>query len=55
MSKKWYLTNQERAKSGLSALKVDTTLSKMAHEKSRDMSANELLQPYSPTYDHHLI
>ena len=44
------LTNQERAKSGLSALKVDTTLSKMAHEKSRDMSANGYFSHTSPTY-----
>jgi len=44
------LTNQERAKNGLPALKVDTTLSKMAHEKSRDMSANNYFSHTSPTY-----
>ncbi|WP_462408614.1 CAP domain-containing protein [Neobacillus sp. Marseille-QA0830] len=44
------LTNQERTKNGLSALKVDTTLSKMAHEKSRDMSANNYFSHTSPTY-----
>jgi uncharacterized YkwD family protein len=44
------LTNQERAKNGLTALKVDTTLSKMAHEKSRDMSANSYFSHTSPTY-----
>ncbi|MEY2191986.1 CAP domain-containing protein [Neobacillus sp. BF23-41] len=44
------LTNQERAKNGLSALKVDVTLSKMAHEKSRDMSANGYFSHTSPTY-----
>jgi uncharacterized YkwD family protein len=44
------LTNQERAKNGLSALKIDTTLSKMAHEKSRDMSANGYFSHTSPTY-----
>ncbi|KRG12522.1 hypothetical protein ACA30_18835 [Virgibacillus soli] len=44
------LTNQERAKNGLSALKVDTTLSKMAREKSRDMSANNYFDHNSPTY-----
>lgn len=44
------LTNQERAKNGLPALKVDLTLSKMAHEKSRDMSANNYFSHTSPTY-----
>lgn len=44
------LTNQERAKNGLAALKVDLTLSKMAHEKSRDMSANGYFSHTSPTY-----
>ncbi|MGG3468734.1 CAP domain-containing protein [Neobacillus pocheonensis] len=44
------LTNQERAKNGLSALKVDLNLSKMAHEKSRDMSANGYFSHTSPTY-----
>lgn len=44
------LTNQERAKNGLPALKVDATLSKMAHEKSRDMSANNYFSHTSPTY-----
>lgn len=44
------LTNQERAKKGLPALKVDLTLSKMAHEKSRDMSANGYFSHTSPTY-----
>ncbi|OIK15780.1 sporulation protein [Bacillus sp. MUM 116] len=44
------LTNQERAKYGLPALKVDLTLSKMAHEKSRDMSANGYFSHTSPTY-----
>jgi uncharacterized YkwD family protein len=44
------LTNQERAKNGLAALKVDITLSKMAHEKSRDMSANGYFSHTSPTY-----
>lgn len=44
------LTNQERAKNGLRALKVDVTLSKMAHEKSRDMSANSYFSHTSPTY-----
>lgn len=44
------LTNQERAKNGLPALKVDLTLSKMAHEKSRDMSLNGYFSHTSPTY-----
>jgi uncharacterized YkwD family protein len=44
------LTNQERAKNGLPALKVDLTLSKMAREKSRDMSANGYFSHTSPTY-----
>jgi uncharacterized YkwD family protein len=44
------LTNQERAKNGLAALKVDVTLSKMAREKSRDMSANGYFSHTSPTY-----
>lgn len=44
------LTNQERAKNGLQALKVDVTLSKMAHEKSRDMSVNGYFSHTSPTY-----
>jgi len=44
------LTNQERAKNGLPALKVDLTLSKMAREKSRDMSANSYFSHTSPTY-----
>lgn len=44
------LTNQERAKAGLKALQVDTNLSKMAHEKSRDMSVNNYFSHTSPTY-----
>lgn len=44
------LTNQERAKNGLAALKVDVNLSKMAREKSRDMSANNYFSHTSPTY-----
>ncbi|WP_053365161.1 CAP domain-containing protein [Bacillus sp. FJAT-27245] len=44
------LTNQERAKAGLAALKADANLSKMAREKSRDMSANGYFDHNSPTY-----
>ena len=44
------LTNQERAKNGLSALKVDLNLSKVANEKSRDMAVNKYFDHNSPTY-----
>ncbi|AIM16980.1 CAP domain-containing protein [Neobacillus sedimentimangrovi] len=44
------LTNQERAKQGLPALKVDEQLSKMAREKSRDMSVKNYFSHTSPTY-----
>ena len=44
------LTNQVRANNGLPALKVDPTLGKMAHEKARDMSANNYFSHTSPTY-----
>ncbi|MBN8190613.1 sporulation protein [Bacillus sp. NTK074B] len=44
------LTNQERAKQGLPALKVDAELSKVAREKSRDMQANKYFSHTSPTY-----
>jgi uncharacterized YkwD family protein len=44
------LTNQERAKNGLPALKVDVTLSKMARDKSQDMSTNHYFSHTSPTY-----
>lgn len=44
------LTNQERAKNGLAALKVDTALSKVAREKSLDMSKNGYFSHTSPTY-----
>ncbi|WP_226669188.1 CAP domain-containing protein [Metabacillus litoralis] len=44
------LTNQERAKNGLSALKVDTALSKVAREKSLDMQRNNYFSHTSPTY-----
>jgi uncharacterized YkwD family protein len=44
------LTNQERAKQGLPALKVDVELSKVAKEKSRDMQANNYFSHDSPTY-----
>lgn len=44
------LTNQERAKQGLSPLKADNELSKVAREKSRDMAANNYFDHNSPTY-----
>ncbi|WP_077296317.1 CAP domain-containing protein [Virgibacillus pantothenticus] len=44
------LTNRERAKQGLPALKVDTELSKVAREKSRDMATNGYFAHNSPTY-----
>lgn len=44
------LTNQERAKQGLSPLKIDTELSKVAREKSRDMASNGYFDHNSPSY-----
>ncbi|MBU7594312.1 CAP domain-containing protein [Metabacillus halosaccharovorans] len=44
------LTNQERAKQGLPALKVDLDLSKVAREKSLDMQKNNYFSHTSPTY-----
>ncbi|UQD52413.1 sporulation protein [Bacillus methanolicus] len=44
------LTNKERAKYGLPALKLDVQLSKVAREKSRDMQAKGYFSHYSPTY-----
>ncbi|HLS09710.1 CAP domain-containing protein [Lentibacillus sp.] len=44
------LTNQERQAQGLEPLKVDTELSKVAREKSRDMAANNYFSHDSPTY-----
>ncbi|MFD3447477.1 CAP domain-containing protein [Microbacteriaceae bacterium 4G12] len=44
------LTNQERAKYGLPALKVDTTLSKVAKTKSQDMYNLNYFDHTSPTY-----
>ncbi|TFJ91343.1 CAP domain-containing protein [Lentibacillus salicampi] len=44
------LTNQERTAQGLDPLKVDTELSKVAREKSRDMAANNYFSHDSPTY-----
>ena len=44
------LTNQERAKYGVPALKLDVELSKVAREKSRDMQAKGYFDHNSPTY-----
>lgn len=44
------LTNAERRKNGLSDLKGDTSLSKVAREKSNDMQKNNYFSHTSPTY-----
>src|SRR5699024_2370862 len=44
------LTNNERAKAGLAALEVDEELSRVAREKSRDMSVSGYFDHNSPNY-----
>lgn len=44
------LTNQERAKQGLAALKLDTELSKVARTKSLDMKDSKYFSHTSPTF-----
>lgn len=44
------LTNQERSKNGLKPLILDTELSKVAREKSKDMQGNGYFSHTSPTY-----
>ncbi|KAB7673041.1 CAP domain-containing protein [Bacillus sp. B1-b2] len=44
------LTNKERAKYGLTALQIDSELSKVAKAKSQDMSNNNYFDHTSPTY-----
>lgn len=44
------LTNEEREKQGLDPLKADAELSKVAREKSRDMSENNYFSHDSPNY-----
>lgn len=44
------LTNNERAKQGLSPLQIDTELSSVAREKSKDMAKNGYFSHTSPTY-----
>jgi uncharacterized YkwD family protein len=44
------LTNKERARAGLPALKVDAQLSDVAQKKSQDMQQNHYFSHTSPTY-----
>lgn len=44
------LVNQERAKAGLPALKVDMKLTELARKKSQDMVDNNYFSHTSPTY-----
>ncbi|MGM8363881.1 CAP domain-containing protein [Virgibacillus sp. W0181] len=44
------LTNNERTQQGLAPLKIDAELSRVAREKSRDMSVNGYFAHNSPTY-----
>ncbi len=44
------LTNAEREKQGLAALKIDTELSKVARIKSQDMKDKNYFDHNSPTY-----
>ncbi|WP_211297038.1 CAP domain-containing protein [Paenibacillus castaneae] len=44
------LVNQERAKAGMSALKSDTLLTKVATDKAKDMDVNNYFSHTSPTY-----
>ncbi|MDD4680332.1 MAG: CAP domain-containing protein [Clostridia bacterium] len=44
------LVNQERAKAGVAALKVDLELSRVARIKSQDMKDNNYFSHTSPTY-----
>lgn len=44
------LTNIERTKQGLAPFEIDTELSKVAREKSRDMAAQNYFAHESPTY-----
>ena len=44
------LVNAERAKNGLSALTLDTSVSKVARVKSQDMATNNYFSHESPTY-----
>jgi uncharacterized YkwD family protein len=44
------LTNKERRQAGLTELKIDSTLSQVAREKSNDMQKNGYFSHTSPTY-----
>lgn len=44
------LTNKERTSRGLKPLKIDLELSRVAHEKSRDMAVNDYFSHTSPVY-----
>ena len=44
------LVNQERAKSGLNPLRMNSALSNMAMDKAKDMVANRYFDHQSPTY-----
>ncbi|QHE51028.1 CAP domain-containing protein [Pontibacillus sp. HMF3514] len=44
------LTNEKRAEQGLSPLKIDKELSKVARKKSQDMAQNNYFSHNSPTY-----
>ncbi len=44
------IVNQERAKAGLQALKLDSRLSSMAKDKAVDMAKNNYFDHTSPTY-----
>lgn len=44
------LLNGERIKRGLSPLKIDMTLTKLARDKSSDIIINDYFSHYSPTY-----
>ncbi|GAB4074427.1 hypothetical protein GCM10028778_19300 [Barrientosiimonas marina] len=44
------LTNEERTSRGLEPLKIDTSLSNVAHKKSSDMASNNYFSHDSPNY-----
>lgn len=48
--KAWNLLNADRARNGLAPLPLDSALSAIAREKSRDMALNGYFAHHSPTY-----
>jgi uncharacterized YkwD family protein len=44
------LLNADRAKNGLAALKLNADVTRVAHEKARDMAVNHYFDHTSPTY-----